>query len=199
MVERGSAREHSALIVVDVQRDFCPGGALAVPEGDKVVPVINKLMNYFGYVLATKDWHPPNSRHFEKWPPHCVQNTPGAEFHPDLRLENITEVFYKGTSRQDDGYSGFEATNLDLEQYLKEKGIDTLYITGLATDYCVRATTLDALKRGFKVKVVLDAIRGVDVNPGDSRRALEEMKAAGAELVTSDQVINELKAAQVGD
>jgi len=185
-----------ALFIVDVQKDFCPGGALPVPEGDKVVPVINKLMEHFEYVLASKDWHPPKTKHFEKWPPHCIQGTEGAEFCDGLNAEKITQVFLKGTGTEDDGYSAFEATNINLEEYLKQHGIDHLYVTGLATDYCVRATTLDALKKGFKVTVVSDAVRGVDVNPGDVQRAIEEMKQAGAEFKTSDEVIQELAQAE---
>ncbi len=181
-----------ALFIVDVQKDFCPGGALPVPEGDKVVPVINKLMDYFEYILASKDWHPPKTKHFEKWPPHCIQGTEGSEFCDGLNSERITQVFLKGTGTEDDGYSAFEATNINLEEYLKKHGIDHLYVTGLATDYCVRATTLDALKKGFKVTVVSDAVRGVDVNPGDVQRAIDEMKQAGAEFKTSDEVIQEL-------
>lgn len=182
----------NALFIVDVQKDFCPGGSLPVPEGDKVVPVINKLMDHFEYILASKDWHPPKTKHFEKWPPHCIQGTEGSEFCDGLNAEKITQVFLKGTGTEDDGYSAFEATNINLEEYLKQHGIDHLYITGLATDYCVRATTLDALKKGFKVTVVSDAIRGVDVNPGDVQRAIEEMKQAGAEFKTSDEVGQEL-------
>ncbi len=185
-----------ALFIVDVQKDFCPGGALPVPEGDKVVPVINKLMEHFEYVLASKDWHPPKTKHFEKWPVHCVQGTEGAEFCDGLNTEKITQVFLKGTSTEDDGYSAFEATNINLEEYLRQHDIDHLYVTGLATDYCVRATTLDALKKGFKVTVVSDAVRGVDVNPGDVQRAIKEMKQAGAEFKTSDEVIQELAEAE---
>jgi nicotinamidase/pyrazinamidase len=175
----------NALLIVDVQNDFCPGGALAVPEGNKVVPVINSLMDRFDVIVASKDWHPPKSIHFDKWPPHCVQNTPGAEFHPKLQSARIQQVFLKGTGNKDDGYSAFEATNVDLESYLKSKGVSELYVTGLATDYCVKASALDARKRNFKTCVVTDAVAAVNVQPRDGEKALEELKAAGVALVTS--------------
>lgn len=178
-----------ALLIVDVQNDFCPGGALAVPQGDNVVPVINKLMNQFDVIVASKDWHPPRSVHFDKWPPHCVQNTPGADFHPKLQSGRIQQVFLKGTRNKDDGYSAFEATNVDLEGYLKSKGVSELYVTGLATDYCVKASALDARRRSLKTYVVTDAVAPVDVQAGDGERALEEMKRAGIVLVTSQDIV----------
>src|SRR5579859_2188035 len=133
-----------ALLIVDVQNDFCPGGTLAVPEGDKVVPVINRLEDAFPLVVASKDWHPKDTVHFQKWPPHCIQNSRGAEFHPGLETAKIQETFLKGTYNRDDGYSAFEATSNDLEKYLREKGVMELYVTGIATDYCVKASALDA-------------------------------------------------------
>jgi nicotinamidase/pyrazinamidase len=178
-----------ALLIVDVQNDFCPGGALPVPDGDAVVPVINSLMDAFPLVLASKDWHPPQTVHFEKWPPHCVQGTPGAEFHPQLRTDKIQLVLLKGTGNRDDGYSAFEATNVNLAEYLRQQGVTELYITGLATDYCVRATTLDAVREGFRTYVVTDAVRAVNVNPGDGERALQEIQEAGAILVSSADVL----------
>lgn len=177
-----------ALLIVDVQNDFCPGGALAVKDGDKVVPVINKIMDRFEVIVASKDWHPTNTKHFEKWPVHCVQNTYGAAFHPQLNEENIKEVFLKGTSQEDDGYSAFEATSNNLESYLRKKHITDLYVTGLATDYCVLASALDAHKRHFNVLVVADAVRGVEVTQGDVARAIEEMKHNGIVFVSSDEV-----------
>ncbi len=177
-----------ALLVVDVQNDFCPGGALAVPEGDKVVPVINSLLDRFDLVVASKDWHPQETIHFQKWPVHCVQNTKGADFHPALRSEKIQKVFLKGTGNKDDGYSAYEATNENLEEYLKAKGVDELYVVGLATDYCVRASALDAVRKGFKTTVVKDAVAAVNVNPGDGDRALEELRQAGVTLVSSPDV-----------
>lgn len=177
-----------ALLVVDVQNDFCPGGALAVPNGDKVVPVINRLMGEFDVVVASKDWHPSQSVHFRKWPVHCVHNTKGAEFHPDLNSPKIQQVFLKGTGDRDDGYSAYEATNLNLASYLKERGVDELYVTGLATDYCVRASVLDSVKQGFKTIVVTDAVAAVDVKPGDGQKALAEMQSAGAMMTESKEI-----------
>jgi nicotinamidase/pyrazinamidase len=176
------------LLIVDVQNDFCPGGALAAPEGDKVVPVINRLLEKFRVVVASKDWHPPQSSHFKFWPLHCIQETPGAAFHPDLRSQSIQEVFLKGTRDLDDGYSAFEATNLDLDQYLKSKGVTDLFVVGLATDYCVKASAIDAAKKGFKTFVVIDAVSAVNVKPDDGQKALKEMKASGVTLVDSSQV-----------
>lgn len=174
-----------ALLVVDVQNDFCPGGALAVKEGDQVVPVINKLMPQFSLVVASMDWHPADSIHFEKWPPHCVRQTEGADMHPDLHMSMIEKIFLKGTQGKDDGYSAFEATNMNLEEFFRNRGITDLYIAGLATDYCVKATVLDALKMGFNTTVFTDATRAVEVNPGDGNKALEEMAQAGASLMES--------------
>lgn len=176
------------LLIVDVQNDFCPGGALAVHDGDTVVPVINRLMDKFTVVVASKDWHPASSVHFEHWPPHCVQNTPGAEFHPRLRSNDIHQVFLKGTRNKDDGYSAYEATNLDLGEYLNSLGVTDLYVTGLATDYCVKASAIDAVKKGFRTFVVTDAIAAVNVQADDGRKALELMKASGVALVDSSQV-----------
>ncbi len=176
------------LLIVDVQNDFCPGGALAVPQGDRVVPVINALMDHFKLIVASKDWHPHRTLHFDKWPVHCVHNTRGAEFHPALDSGRIGQVFLKGTEPKDDGYSAYEATNADLERYLKEHNVDELYVVGLATDYCVRQSALDALAKNFKTFVVTDAVAAVDVSPGDGARALAEMQAAGAELITSADI-----------
>ena len=177
-----------ALLIVDVQNDFCPGGSLAVPDGEKVVPVINNLLDRFDVIVASKDWHPEKSKHFQKWPVHCVQNTYGASFYPQLDDERILEVFLKGTEGEDDGYSAFEATNKNLEGYLRSRNVDDLYVCGLATDYCVLASALDAKKRGFEVLVIEDAIKGVDVAKGDVDRAVEEMKHKGIVFVNSSQV-----------
>jgi nicotinamidase/pyrazinamidase len=177
-----------ALLIVDVQNDFCTGGTLAVPEGEKVVPIINSLLPRFDWVVASKDWHPEMTRHFDKWPNHCVQHTYGAAFHPQLNDEKINQVFLKGTGNQDEGYSAFEATSADLEKYLRDKKVDDLYVAGLATDYCVKASALDARKKGFHVFVVEDAVRGVDVDKGDSERAIEEMKHKGILFVNSGMV-----------
>lgn len=177
-----------ALLVVDVQNDFCPGGALAAPEGDQVVPVINELMEKFPLVVASKDWHPEDTVHFEKWPVHCVKNTEGAEFHPDLNTSKIEKVFLKGTGNKDDGYSAFEATNEDLKDYLKSKNVDQLYVVGLTTEYCVKNSAEDAVKNGFKTMVVEDAIEGVKANEGDVEKALKEMKDNGVEFVRSTDI-----------
>lgn len=177
-----------ALLIVDVQNDFCSGGTLAVPDGEKVVPVINKLMDRFKVIVASKDWHPEKTKHFTKWPAHCVQDTFGAAFHPQLDAEKIQEVFLKGTGVEDDGYSAFEATNNNLEQFLRSHKVDDLYVCGLATDYCVLSSALDAHKKGFNVLVIEDAVRGVDVVKGDVERAIEEMKHMGIVFIPSGQV-----------
>lgn len=187
-----------ALIVVDVQNDFCPGGSLAVPEGDAVVPVLNEYMSRAADagvpIFASRDWHPEHTRHFAAeggpWPPHCVQGTPGAEFHPELRLPEGVAIVSKGMSTEDQGYSALEAVLPDgqsLLEALRARGVEHIYIGGLATDYCVRATTLDALKDGFITSVLVDASRAVDVQPGDGARALNEMLAAGAEPQILDE------------
>lgn len=185
---------NSALLLVDVQNDFCPGGALAVSEGDRVVPVLNRCLQLFLKTnhpcVATRDWHPPDHCSFKEqggiWPRHCVQNTPGARFHPDLKLTETVKVFSKAQDKNRDAYSGFEGTG--LERYLGELGVGTLYVGGLATDYCVKHTILDGLKAGFKAFVIKDAIRGVDVKPGDSEKALKEMQGEGAILVTAQEL-----------
>jgi nicotinamidase/pyrazinamidase len=178
-----------ALLIVDVQNDFCPGGALEVKNGDQVVPVINNIMSGFPLVVASMDWHPVDSKHFEKWPPHCVRQTDGADMHQDLHMSRIEKIFLKGTEGKDDGYSAFEATNIDLEEYLVNRGITDLYIAGLATDYCVKETVLNALQKGFNTYVITDATHPVEVNPGDGEKALEEMASKGANLVDSSQLV----------
>ena len=177
-----------ALLIVDVQNDFCPGGALAVKDGDKVVPVINGIIDKFDLVLASKDWHPVDSVHFEKWPVHCVQNTYGAEFHPDLQTNKIDRILLKGTQNKDDGYSAFDATTISLRDFLREEGVTDLYVCGLATDYCVKATALDACKQGFRTYVITDAVAAVNLNPGDDKKALEEMSSQGCILVKSSEI-----------
>ncbi len=176
------------LLIVDVQNDFCPGGALGAPGTDEVVPVINELMPHFDLILASKDWHPQETVHFEKWPVHCVHDTEGAEFHPDLKDEKIDKIFYKGTGNKDDGYSAFEATNEDLAELLKGKGVEELHISGLTTDYCVKHTVLDSLRNGFDTVVIEDAIRPVNANPGDGENAVKEMKAKGARFVKAEEL-----------
>ena len=177
------------LLIVDVQNDFCPGGTLAIVEGNMVVPVINQLINKFDLVLASKDWHPKATIHFNNWPVHCVRNTKGAELHPDLKVDKIDQILLKGTGNRYDGYSAFEATNINLEKFLKEKGINELYITGLATDYCIKATAIEATEKGFNTYVITDAIKAVNTQPGDNVRALKEMKRAGCYLMTSKEIL----------
>lgn len=177
-----------ALIVVDVQNDFCPGGTLAVPHGDEVVAPLNKLIDEFlergDPVYKSRDWHPPTTKHFQAyggtWPVHCVQNTEGAEFHPALRDDPRITVISKGLGDAD-SYSAFDQT--DLEARLEKAGVEEVVVGGLATDYCVKNTVLDALRRGYKVKAVEDAMRPVELQPGDGERAIEEMRAAGAKII----------------
>ena len=180
-----------ALIVVDVQRDFCPGGALAVPRGDEVVPVINRLLGLTAWpVVATRDWHPADHCSFAPqgglWPPHCVADTPGAAFHPALDAARIGEVVSKAARREAEAYSGFQGT--DLAARLAARGIRRVFVVGLATDYCVKATALDARRAGLDVVVLTDAIRGVEVRPGDSQAAIEEMRRAGVRLAPSGEL-----------
>lgn len=183
----------AALLVVDVQNDFCPGGALAVPDGDRVIPVLNRAIEAFQAagrpVFASRDWHPPDTKHFKArggpWPPHCVAGTEGAAFHPDLRLPADAVVVSKGQNRNDDGYSAFEAETADgrtLADELRRIGVTDLHVGGLTTDYCVRATALDARAAGFQVTVLADGIAGIDAE--DSRRALEEIRAAGGMIAS---------------
>jgi len=181
---------NQALIIVDVQNDFCPGGALAVAHADEVVEPLNKLIDEFlergDPVYKSRDWHPPTTKHFKKyggtWDKHCVQNTEGAEFHPALRDDPRIYVVSKGLG-DTDCYSAFDET--DLAAQLHEQGVKEVLVGGLATDYCVKSTVIDAIKNGFKVKALKDAIRGVELQPGDSERAIEEMRAAGAEIVST--------------
>ncbi len=182
--------ERDALVVVDVQRDFMPGGALPVPRGDEVVPVLNEYIALFEKrglpVFLTRDWHPEDHISFQGyggiWPPHCVQGTEGAEFHPDLRIPSDNKfVISKGTSRDFDAYSGFQGTV--LESLLRERGVRRVYVGGVATDYCVKNTVLGALNLGFQAVLLLDAVRGVDLNPGDVERAVEHMLSEGAVAV----------------
>lgn len=199
----------NALILVDIQNDFCPGGALAVPEGDRVVAAANLIAPKFDLVVATQDWHPADHGSFASshegkkpgdvielaglqqilWPDHCVQNTAGAEFHPELKTSLIKKTFRNGTDKNVDCYSGFfdnaRRSSTGLEAYLKDNGVDRVYICGLATDYCVKFTALDAAELGFETYLVEDACRGVNLKAGDAGRALEEMRAAGVKIVSS--------------
>ncbi len=177
-----------ALVVVDVQNDFCPGGALAVERGDEVVAPLNRLIKEFlergEPVYKSRDWHPPETKHFAAyggtWPVHCVRDTRGAEFHPALSRDPRAEVVSKGEG-DEDSYSAFDGT--DLAERLRAGGVEEVWVGGLATDYCVKQSVLDALREGFRVRALSGAMRAVNLRPGDGARAVEEMRAAGAEIV----------------
>jgi nicotinamidase/pyrazinamidase len=183
-----SNADTKALIVVDVQNDFCPGGSLAVEHGDEVVAPLNDLIREFlergEPVFKSRDWHPAQTKHFTAyggiWPVHCVQNTGGAEFHKDLLDDPRIQIVSKGLG-DEDNYSAFDGTT--LAEDLRERGVKEVWVGGLATDYCVKNTVLDALREGFKVKALTEAMRAVNLQPGDDERAIEEMRSAGAEIV----------------
>lgn len=176
------------LLITDLQNDFCPGGALAVAGGDEIVKPINRLMPFFSLVAATQDWHPPGHVSFREkegpWPTHCVQNTRGAELHPRLKRDHIHLLVQKADRMDRDAYSGFQDTLLADE--LKNNGIKRIFLCGLATDYCVKRTALDALRLGFEVVVLTDLIRGVNVYFQDDLKALDKMKQAGVQLMRSE-------------
>jgi nicotinamidase/pyrazinamidase len=180
-----------ALIIVDVQNDFCPGGALGVAGGDEVIEPLNRLAKEFlsrgDVVVKSRDWHQPTTKHFAAyggtWPVHCVQETLGAEFHKDLLDDPRVIVISKGMN-DEDSYSAFDGT--DLAKQLRAQGVEEVWVGGLATDYCVKNTVLDALREGFKVKAVADAMRAVNLKPGDDERAVAEMRSRGAEIVHAD-------------
>jgi nicotinamidase/pyrazinamidase len=187
----------SALLVVDVQNDFCPGGALAVPQGDRVVPVLNRWIARFAEraapIYASRDWHPATTIHFAPqggpWPVHCVANTAGAEFHPALRLPPSAIIVSKGMKPDEHGYSPFDGqttSGVSLVDDLRQRGIKHLFVGGLATDYCVKNAVLDGLRSGLAVTVLEDAVAGVEVQPGDSARAVAEMRDAGAQFVAGE-------------
>jgi nicotinamidase/pyrazinamidase len=182
-----------ALVIVDFQNDFTPGGALAVSEGDRIAAPVNALAAAHETVIATRDWHPPDHGSFADqggpWPVHCVRDTEGAQLHPALDRDRVDLIVDKGQDRDTEGYSGFEGTGLARE--LRERGADEVVVCGLATDYCVKNTALDAVREGFGVTVVTDAVRGVEAEPGDSERALEEVEVAGALLATSAEVLDQ--------
>ena len=185
----------AALLLVDVQNDFCPGGSLAVVQGDAVVPVLNAYLRRFAEAerpaFASRDWHPQVTHHFAAyggaWPPHCVQGTHGAEFHPELELTPSVQIASKGAGADEDAYSAFQARLEAGESFgaaLRDAGIRHLYVGGLATDYCVRSTVLDALQLGFAATVLLDAVRGVNLTPHAAEEALQELVATGAGVTT---------------
>jgi nicotinamidase/pyrazinamidase len=198
-LEDFSVNKTDALIIVDVQRDFCPGGALPVPEGDQVVPFLNDYIKLFkkakASILATRDWHPPNHISFKAqggpWPPHCVQNTTGAKFHPDLKLPKHTTVISKAMNPQKENYSGFEGA--EPANTLKKQGITRVFVGGLATDYCVKNTILDALKLGFEAVLLSDAVAAINTEPGDAEKAIDNMVENGAEQATLTDFIYPLE------
>ena len=199
----------NALIIVDLQNDFLPGGALPVPHGDEVIPLANELQQRFALVLATQDWHPPDHGSFAPnhpgkkpgdriildgieqilWPVHCVQNTHGAEFAPSFETSRIAHVFHKGVDPRIDSYSTFfdnaHRRRTGLGEYLKERSIDDIYLLGLALDYCVKYSALDARQLGFNTHIILDGCRGIGLEPGDLERAIDEMRKAGSSLLQS--------------
>lgn len=182
--------EKTAVLIVDVQNDFCPGGALGVPKGDEVIDVLNKMIEQAledgDEVIFSMDDHPSETEHFKKWPPHCVSGTEGAKLHPRLIVPEGAIIVKKGQGTIDDGYSAFDgvvAFGVSLEDYLWSRGVGSLVVGGLATDYCVKATVRDGKSKGFRVMVVRDAIRAVDINPGDGEKAIEEMLNIGAVFV----------------
>jgi nicotinamidase/pyrazinamidase len=174
-----------ALIVVDVQNDFCAGGALPVPDGEAVVEPVNRLAAQAQFVVATRDWHPPDHRSFAEhggpWPVHCVRDTAGAQLHPGVERAQLDLVLDKGHARDREGYSGFEGT--ELETLLRDRGVETVHVAGLALDYCVKETALDAKRAGFDVVVHRGATRAVEVDPGDGDRAVAALREAGVEVV----------------
>ncbi|MDA2936311.1 nicotinamidase [Patescibacteria group bacterium AH-259-L05] len=187
-----------ALIIVDVQNDFCPGGSLPVPQGNEVVGPLNRMVEYareHGWlIVASRDWHPAVTNHFETyggmWPVHCVNNTKGAEFHRDLEVDDAT-IISKATEPDEDGYSAFDGYSQSgqlLRIFLKSHGVGEVYVGGLATDYCVKATALDAVKYRFRTFLLSDAIHGVDLKEGNSDRAIDEMKQAGVSIITTREV-----------
>lgn len=181
-----------ALIVVDVQNDFLPGGALPVAQGDNIFEPINRIMPRFRYVVATRDWHPIEHPHFRPhggvWPYHCIKETPGAQFSPKLQIEHVDDVVSKGVEPTSDGYSGFDST--DLRERLRARGIGRVFVCGLATDYCVKATALEAVARGFDTVVLTDAIAAVNVRPADEDDALREMSSHGIHFATTEQLFS---------
>jgi nicotinamidase/pyrazinamidase len=187
------ASSRSAFLIVDVQNDFCPGGALPAPGGDRILPALNRYVaqavEHDMPIFASRDWHPPVTTHFKAygglWPPHCVQGTPGADFHPHLELPSGTIVITKGDVSDREGYSSFDGRTADgqsLADALRARGIENVFIAGLTTEYCVKTTAIDALHEGFRVRVLADAISGIEAKPGDSERALAEVVAAGAQV-----------------
>lgn len=204
--------KNSALIMVDLQNDFCAGGSLAVPEGDAVIPLANQLQKKFNLVIATQDWHPADHMSFASnnpgtavgdriqvrnmeqilWPDHCIQNSHGAELHPQLDTSKIKKIIFKGTDKTIDSYSAFfdngHLKSTGLADYLLQENISHIYLLGLATDYCVLFSSLDAAQLGFKVHLIVDACKGVELHPGDIEKALQKMRDAGVIMITSKEI-----------
>jgi len=198
IVHMSTLKLKKALLVVDVQNDFCPGGALGIREGHKIIPILNEYIKFFERenlpIFVTRDWHPDVTKHFEQfggiWPKHCVGGNPGAQFHPELKFPKEAIVMSKGMDPEKDSYSAFHATDLNgtiLANLLKFFGVTEIYIGGLATDYCVKHSAFDALKDGLKVFILTDAIAGVNLQTEDSSIALEEMVSRGAEKIISEE------------
>jgi nicotinamidase/pyrazinamidase len=178
-----------ALIIVDVQNDFCSGGQLPIPEGEQIIPIINFLIPKFASIFTIQDWHPANHISFKAhggaWPPHCIAETYGAQLHPELQADTAIHIL-KGTVITIEAYSGFQGTS--FKRLLKKTGIKRLFISGLATDYCIRSTALDGLSERFEVFIISDAVKGVEISPGDSKKALTEMKRAGAVIILEKDI-----------
>jgi nicotinamidase/pyrazinamidase len=187
-------KKTDALIIVDIQKCFFPGGALPVRDGDQVVPVLNKYIKKFqkaeAKIYATRDWHPSNHESFKdyggKWPPHCIQGNEEAKFHPDLKLPVDTAVISAGDKPDVEGYSGFDHT--ELENKLKKAHVDRIFVGGLATDYCVKSTVLDALEKGFETILLTDAIKGINEKPDDAKNAINQMLSKGVKVATISDI-----------
>lgn len=183
----------SGLVIVDLQNDFCPGGALAVPDGDTIVAAVNRAISLFTAqrlpVIASRDWHPEKTAHFRQfgglWPPHCIQGTHGAEFHPGLLLPRDAIIISKGNDPARDDYSAFHARDAQgrqLAEILETLKVCRIHVCGLATDYCVKETVMEGVRRFFEVTLLIDGVKGVDLTPGDSENALAEMRSHGVEF-----------------
>jgi nicotinamidase/pyrazinamidase len=191
-----SLSPQAALIVVDMQNDFMPGGALAVADSDQIIPVINQLLPRFPLRILTRDWHPKDHISFsdqpsftdKSWPAHCVQDTPGAEFHPDLRQDLADKIVSKAQTPDQDAYSGFQDT--DLESWLAHKNVLRVYIAGVATEYCVKSTALDAMQAGFETFIISDAVRGVNLPPGSETAEINRLQKAGVRLISSQEILS---------
>jgi nicotinamidase/pyrazinamidase len=203
----------NALLLVDIQNDFCPGGSLAVPQGDQIVPLANVLQEHFDLVVATQDWHPEDHMSFASnqpghqpgdvievaglsqvlWPAHCIQGSGGAEFHPALQVSRIDKIIHKGADRSIDSYSAFfdnaHLRTTGLADYLQDHSVKSIYLMGLATDYCVKYSCLDAVNLGFDVHLIIDACRGIDLKAGDIDKAIAEMRNLGVKIMTTKDIV----------